>query len=242
LVRASVCGTEGRGFETHRSPKKNLVAASNEVFLFKSISFLFMNWILIFIPLISAFIGWFTNWIAIKMLFHPREPKKILGITFQGIFPKRQQQFAIKLGKLVSNELLSFSEIEQKISNPQNVEKILPVLEAHIETFLKEKLTVQIPMLSMLITEKTISMIKEIFISELKELFPLLMKQYMTTLQNELDLEKIVTEKVGKFSSDKLEEILNQIMSTEFRFVEIIGAVLGFLIGIIQVFLTMATT
>jgi uncharacterized membrane protein YheB (UPF0754 family) len=175
------------------------------------------------------------------MLFHPREPKKILGVTFQGIFPKRQKQFAIKLGKLVSNELLSFSDIEQKISNPANVEKLMPLLEAHIETFLKEKLTVQIPMLSMLITDKTIGMIKEIFINELKELFPLLMKQYMTTLQNELDLEKIVTEKVGKFSSDKLEEILNQIMSTEFRFVEIIGAVLGFIIGLVQVLLTIAT-
>lgn len=197
-----------------------------------------MNWILLLIPLISAFIGWFTNWIAIKMLFHPRLPKKILGITFQGIFPKRQKQFAIKLGKLVSNELLSFSEIEHKISNPQNIQKILPILETHIEVFLKEKLTSHIPMLGMLIGEKTIGMVKEIFLKELQELFPILMKQYMNTLQSELDLEKIVTEKVGNFSSDKLEEILNQIMSTEFRFIEIIGAVLGLLIGLIQVLIT----
>ena len=200
-----------------------------------------MNWVLFLIPLISAFIGWFTNWIAIKMLFHPREPKKILGITFHGIFPKRQQQFAMKLGKLVSNELLSFEDIEQKIANPQNVEKLMPVLEAHIDTFLKEKLTAQIPMLAMFVGEKTIAQVKGVFMTELQELFPILMKQYMTTLQTELDMEQIVTEKVGRFSSDKLEEILNQIMSTEFRFVEIIGGVLGFLIGIVQVLLTLLT-
>ena len=199
-----------------------------------------MNWILFLIPLISAFIGWFTNWIAIKMLFHPRQPKKILGVTFQGIFPKRQKQFALKLGKLVSNELLSFAEIEQKISNPDNVQKIMPILETHIDTFLREKLTLQIPMIGMLMGEKTIGMVKEVFLKELEELFPILMKQYMNTLQSELDLEKIVTEKVGNFSSDKLEEILNQIMSTEFRFIEIIGAVLGLLIGLIQVLLTIA--
>lgn len=200
-----------------------------------------MSWILITIPVISAFIGWFTNWIAIKMLFHPREPRKILGITFQGIFPKRQQQFAMKLGKLVSNELLSFSEIEEKISNPGNVEKLLPILENHIDIFLKEKLVTEIPMIGMLIGEKTISQVKGVFMKELEELFPILMKQYMTTLENELNLEKIVIEKVGKFSSDKLEDILNQIMSTEFRFVEIIGAVLGFIIGLIQVLLTVIT-
>jgi uncharacterized membrane protein YheB (UPF0754 family) len=68
-----------------------------------------------------------------------------------------------------------------------------------------------------------------------------LMKQYMMTLESELDLEKIVISKVGKFSSDKLEDILNQIMSTEFRFVEIIGAVLGFIIGLVQVLITIAT-
>jgi uncharacterized membrane protein YheB (UPF0754 family) len=43
---------------------------------------------------------------------------------------------------------------------------------------------------------------------------------------------------VSAFSSDKLEEILYQIMSKEFRFVEIIGAVIGFIIGIVQVVLT----
>ena len=200
-----------------------------------------MNWMLIVIPVISAFIGWFTNWLAIKMLFHPREPKKILGVTFQGIFPKRQQQFAMKLGKLVSNELLSFAEIEQKISDPANVEKVLPLLETHIDTFLREKLSAEIPMLGMLIGDKTILQVKGVFLKELEELFPVLMKQYMTTLKNELDLEKIVIEKVGRFSSDKLEDILNQIMSTEFRFVEIIGAVLGFLIGLMQVLITVAT-
>jgi uncharacterized membrane protein YheB (UPF0754 family) len=201
-----------------------------------------MNWWLVLIPIISAFIGWFTNWIAIKMLFHPKEPKKILGITFHGIFPKRQKQFASKLGKLVSSELLSFSEIEQKISNPVNVQKIVPILDAHIDVFLREKLTAEIPMLGMLIGDKTIGQVKGVFLRELEELFPTMMQQYMTTLKHDLDLEKIVIEKVSGFSSDKLEDILNQIMSSEFRFVEIIGAVLGFIIGVVQVLITLATT
>jgi uncharacterized membrane protein YheB (UPF0754 family) len=50
-----------------------------------------------------------------------------------------------------------------------------------------------------------------------------------------------VVEKVSGFSSDKLEEILMSIMSKEFRFVEIIGGILGFLIGLLQVALTLLT-
>lgn len=195
--------------------------------------------LLYLIPFISAFIGWFTNWIAIKMLFHPKKPIKILGITFIGIFQKRQVQFAEKLGKLVSDELLSFQDIESKITNPANIDQLMPQIDAHIDHFLRVKLADQMPVISMFIGDKTIQQMKAVFMTELKELFPGIMKSYMGNLQRDLDLEKIVIEKVKGFSTDKLEQILNDIMSKEFRFIEILGGVLGFLIGILQVILTL---
>lgn len=198
-----------------------------------------MNFWLLLIPVISAFIGWLTNWVAIKMLFHPKEPKKILGITFQGLFPKRQNVFAERLGKLVSNELISFSVIEEKVTNPANLDKMMPVLEGHIDDFLREKLKDKMPMISMFLGESTIQQFKSVFVEELKLIFPVMMKTYMETLQSELDLESIVIDKVKNFSSDKFEEILNQIMAKEFKFIEYIGAVLGFLIGLLQVALTL---
>ncbi|MGL6266528.1 MAG: DUF445 domain-containing protein [Chitinophagaceae bacterium] len=200
-----------------------------------------MNWWLISIPIISGFIGWVTNWVAIKMLFHPRNPVRVLGLTFHGIFPKRQKQFAEKLGKLVSEELLSFTEIEQKIINPANLKKMMPLVEAHVDDFLRNKLKDVFPVISMFIGDKTINELKGFFMTELEALFPVLMQRYMKNLQQELDLEKIVIEKVSGFSSDKLEEILMGIMSKEFRFVEILGGVLGFLIGLIQVGITLLT-
>ena len=200
-----------------------------------------MNSWLVLIPIISAFIGWFTNWIAIKMLFHPKEPKKILGITFHGIFPKRQQQFAEKLGKLVSSELLSFKEIEQKITSPENVNRLMPFVESKVDEFLRIKLSDAFPVISMFIGESTILQLKGIFMDELKVIFPQVISNHMKHLESQLDLEKIVAEKVAGFSSDKLESILNQIMSKEFRFVEIIGGVLGFIIGLLQVLITTIT-
>lgn len=200
-----------------------------------------MNYWLLLIPVISAFIGWVTNLVAIKMLFHPRNPVNVLGIRIQGIFPKRQEQFAEKLGKLVAEELLSFSDIEEKISNPDNLKKVMPYVETHIEHFLRVKLGDSMPMVSMFIGNKTIDKLKGIFMEELEILFPKLMKDYAGSLKQQLDLEQIVTDKVKAFSSDKLEDILYQVMAKEFRFVEIIGAVLGFIIGVLQVFITLLT-
>ena len=172
------------------------------------------------------------------MLFHPRKPIKFAGFTIQGIFPKNQSQFAQKLGKLVSGEFLSFEDIEQKISKPENLQKIMPLIETQIDRFLKERLPEQMPMISMFIGEKTIGKLKTTFLQEIETLLPPVMKAYAGQLKTELDLEAIITEKVATFSSDKLEEVLYQIMAKEFRFVEWVGAVIGLMIGMIQVLIS----
>lgn len=184
--------------------------------------------------ILSTFTGWVTTWIAIKMLFHPRKPVKILGISIQGIFPKNQRVIAEKLGQVVGKELLSFDEIEAKITSPDNLQKLRPDIEAHIDNFLRNKLNEVFPM-AQLMGEKTILQLKEAFLTELESLFPVLMKSYMNKLEQDLDLEKIVTEKVAGFSTGKLEDILNQITKKEFKFLEVIGGVFGFLIGLAQV-------
>jgi uncharacterized membrane protein YheB (UPF0754 family) len=194
---------------------------------------------LFLLPLISAFIGWFTNWIAIKMLFHPKEPKRILGIRFHGIFPKGQKQFAEKLGVLVASELLHFDEIAHQIKDPAQLKSLNPLIEEHIDHFLAHKLKEKMPVISMFVGTDTLQKIKEGFLEEVDSMLPSLMQQYADKLATKIDVQKIVTQKVAQFSSDKLEEILVAIMKKEFRFVEIIGAVLGFMIGIIQVLLTL---
>lgn len=193
---------------------------------------------LISLPFISAFIHWVTIWMALKMLFHPRLPKKIFGMTFHGVFPKKQQQIAENLGRIVGQELLSFHDIESKITNPGNISSIYPLVEAHIDEFLNVKLKVSMPMIAMFIGDKTVAQLKVVFMDEIKVMLPDLLKNYVTNLKNDLDLEQIVYQKVASFSSDRLEDMLNKILTKEFRFVEVIGALLGFLIGLFQIALT----
>lgn len=192
------------------------------------------------IPFVSALAGWLITRLALRLLFHPQKPVKILGFTVQGIFPRKRNNYALKLGKLASDNFFSFTEIEKKIGDPANIEKILPILEIHIDTFLREKLPAQIPMLGMLIGDKTIAQVKAVFMKELEEIFPTLINEYMGSLHNELNFEKIVMEKASAFSNEKLEDIFKKTLSAELTSVEIFGAVLGFIIGLIQVCITAA--
>ena len=118
----------------------------------------------------------------------------------------------------------------------------MPHVETHIDSFIRNKLSDTFPLISMFIGDKTINQLKDGFMKELRQIFPELMQKYMSNLKKDLDLEQIVIQKVQGFSSDKLEAVLNDIMKKEFFFVEIIGGVLGFVIGVLQVLLTFLTT
>ena len=141
---------------------------------------------IILLPLIAAFIGWFTNWIAIKMLFHPKQPKRILGITFQGIFPKRQAQFAEKLGQIVANDLVNIKEIVSGLNNEDAVYEIKPMIEVHIDHFLNEKLPQKMPIISMFISKQLIAEMKSTLMDEIIEMYPQIADQMMSSLEKKI--------------------------------------------------------
>jgi len=188
-----------------------------------------MIWTFVLVPFIGALIGWFTNFIAVKMLFHPREPKKILFTTVQGIFPKRQQAIAERLGNIVAEELLSFDDIKSRINNPENIKEIEVLIDKKLEDYLKNDFPREYPMLALLMGPS-------------QRANPEAINKYLDKLENSLDIKQIVQEKVAAFSPAKLEDMLNQVLAKEFGFIERVGAFLGFMIGLIQVLIIYFTT
>ncbi len=190
------------------------------------------------IPLIAALIGWFTNWIAIKMLFHPKNRVKIGFLEVHGVFPKRQKIFAEKLGKIVAQELLSSQDLKEKINHANINGEIKAFIDKHIQSFLNTKLKEAYPQVVMFIYNYIIRQFKDVTLKEIETLLPVILDMYKQNMEKALDvvnIEAIIAAKVAGFSSDKLEDVLTSIMKREFRFIEIIGGVLGFIIGLIQV-------
>ena len=188
------------------------------------------------LPLLAAGIGWFANWLALKLLFHPKAPKRMAGITFQGIFPKRQRQFALKLGQ-TANELLNFDDISRQLNDPAKLALLKPSIEEHINTFLNVKLKEKLPVVSMFVGQGTLEKIKEGLLEEIDVMLPEVITKFTANLSADINIERIVTEKVAAFSSDQLEHILANVMHRELFFIKLFGAVTGFLIGCILVLL-----
>ncbi len=185
-------------------------------------------------PFVGAFLGWFTNYIAVKMLFHPKEPKTFLGITFQGIFPKRQKTIALKIGKVVADELLSIDDIKEKVVTPQSMDKIYEQVEIKMDDFLEGRMQQKFPLVSMFATQKLKMQIRGEMLKEVKVQLPDMMDKYIQHFEENLDIEEMITEKFSQLSTERLEEVMNEILNKEFKFIELLGGVIGFIVGLTQ--------
>jgi len=81
----------------------------------------------ILIPIVGFLIGYFTNWLAIKMLFHPK--RKILGI--QGILPKRKKILAKKIAEVSPKIMPDYFQKLEKI--PFIGEKVIGLFKNAVE-------------------------------------------------------------------------------------------------------------
>ena len=79
-------------------------------------------------PIIGSIIGYCTNYIAVKMLFYPRNEVKVCGykIPFTpGAIPKGKPRLAKTVGNVVANTLLTEEDIKQRILSPETEEAVI---------------------------------------------------------------------------------------------------------------------
>src|SRR6266540_872423 len=174
-----------------------------------------MAWWLFLIPLFSAFSSWIVIRLFFTILFHPYQPKSFLGIKIHGILPAKQSAIAVKTGKLVAEQFFSIHLIEEKITDPANLQKIMPAIEEHIDDFLRNKLKKQMPFIGVFIGNKTIDSLKKVFINELEILFPKIMSDYAANLANDLNIQTLVSQKIEAISINAIERALRQNFSKE---------------------------
>jgi len=184
-----------------------------------------MNYTLLFVPLVTAAACWLMIKIAIRYFLHT-------------IFKKKNELTAIAAHAL-NTEIIKSDLINKKLTSAETLEKAMPAIEAHIDHFLHKKLKEAIPVISMFIGEKITAQLKELFMEELKELFPSVMSQFIGNLSQSGSLEKEIALKLQSVSRAETEAFFYQQFRGMLRKAEFGFATGGLLAGFIQLLLTL---
>ena len=199
-----------------------------------------MKYILDFAVLvgIGAFIGWITNMIAIKLLFRPYRAVNILGFKIQGVIPKRKKALAESIAKMIDEELISIKDITRTINSMELEGEIEKIVNKIVEGKLKTEIISKFPMAAMFLNDSIIAKIKTYLVEVLNENRAELVEVIALKLEDTIDFKAVVRSKIEEFSLIKLERIIISIAETELKHIELLGGVLGAVIGIVQFIVT----
>ncbi len=183
---------------------------------------------------IGAMIGWITNYIAIKMLFRPYKEMNFLFFKIQGLIPKRRSEIAVSIADTVQKELISLKDITSSLNADELEEKMGTVIDKILEEKLESEITKKFPMLAMFLSDEIINKIKSMIKTSILENKETIIDMFTNYLEEKVDFKKIIIENVEAFSLEKLEEITYSLAKKELKHIEVIGAILGGIIGIFQ--------
>ncbi|MCQ8211761.1 DUF445 family protein [Cetobacterium somerae] len=187
---------------------------------------------------IGSMIGWITNYIAIKMLFRPYKEINLGIFKIQGLIPKRRHEIGITLADTIQKELISIDDIMKKLENANLDIQMEKIIDSILEKKLASEITAKFPMIAMFLNESALNKIKEAIKGSIMENKDQIISMLFETLEKNVDFKEIIVEKVDAFSLEELERITFSLAKKELKHIEIIGAILGGLIGVAQFIIT----
>ena len=189
--------------------------------------------------LISGAIGWITNWVAIKMLFRPHKEINFGLFKIQGLIPKRRAEIGSGIANIIQNELISVKDVISNIDREEFSKRLNALIDEVLDKNLKKKVKEKFPFLQMFFTDKIAkdigNTIKDIIMGNQEKIFEI----FSNYAEENIDFEIIISDKISNFSLDKLEEIITLLAKKELKHIEVIGAILGMLIGAVQYLITL---
>ena len=189
--------------------------------------------------LISGAIGWITNWVAIKMLFRPHKEINFGLFKIQGLIPKRRTEIGSGIANIIQNELISVKDVISNIDREEFSKRLNALIDEVLDKNLKKKVKEKFPFLQMFFTDKIAkdvgNTIKDIIMGNQEKIFEI----FSNYAEENIDFEVIISGKISNFSLDKLEEIITFLAKKELKHIEVIGAILGMLIGAVQYLITL---
>lgn len=190
---------------------------------------------LLIIPFTYGFVGWVTNWLALKMTFYPL---RFVGIPpylgWQGIIPRKAHKMASKSVDVITERLLNIQEVFAKV-DPKRAEKVfLPAMESSIRYTMKEFSDSIDPKL----WEMMPDLVKEEIYHKVKRESGHTIRKVIRKLQKDInslfDVKALVLKKLSGENVGLVVEIFQKVGGPEFLFIERSGFYFGFLLGLIQ--------
>ncbi|WP_410655818.1 DUF445 domain-containing protein [Amycolatopsis sp. lyj-112] len=223
-------------------PEMRFIARSGIVFGFSLGCVQLLVWALtkspIVLPLFGVGIGWFTDWIALKMIFLPREPKRFFGFyTWQGVFQKRKDQVSADYGDMIAREIITIPNLLEAVLSGPKSDKLFTMITREVQRTIDAQASVVKPFVAMAVGSRRFQEMKQTAAAKAATRIPETIRHAEGYAINALDVRNTIVDRMRRLNPLEFEQLLRPAFQQDEWKLIAVGAVIGGLVGELQVLL-----
>lgn len=190
-------------------------------------------WVL---PLFGLLVGWATNWIALNIIFRPLRPIKIGPFVLQGLFLRRQPEVAASFCHIVTHEILTVGNMARFILEGPHGDRTRNMIKKHIKPVVDETTGIVRPLTQLALGPKGFATIKNRVGEMAVDISADAFDDSIFERNRAEAVEKIMRERMETLPAPEFQDLLRPCFQEDETKLIIIGAVLGCLAGLAQLF------
>lgn len=187
------------------------------------------------VPIVGVIVGYYTNWLALKMIFRPLREKKIMGLVrYQGLFLKRQREVSKEYADIVANKILSPHQVLENFIYGRAAEAFFGVIQSNVIRALAKVEGLAQPVLSFAVGSEKYESLKALIVRRINEAVPKYATKVEGYLGTAMDLENTLYERLRNLPPEDFEELLRTAFQEDEWILILVGSALGFAVGLMQ--------
>jgi uncharacterized membrane protein YheB (UPF0754 family) len=195
-------------------------------------------WVLFHEPLIMpAFglvVGWFTDWLALKMIFNPKEPVRVLGVEWQGLFLKRRREVAADYGALIADEIITPRKVIEAILRGPMSDRVFAMVRRQVQASLDRNTGLARPLVVFSIGSSRYQDMKRSITKKIMDRLPETMSYVEDYARDTMDIRNLLVRKMQGLDELQFEALIRPAFEQDEWILITVGALLGFTMGEVQ--------
>lgn len=189
-------------------------------------------------PIFGGLTGWFTDWLALKMIFNPKKPTRYLGVfEWQGLFLKRRKEVAADYGELIAREIITPKNVMEAVLRGPLSDRLFALVAAQVRTVIDKQSGPARPLVMLAVGSGRYQAIKNSIADKVIARLPETMTHIESYAEDAMDIRNTLVTKMQEMSEDEFEELIRPAFEQDEWILITVGAVLGFGVGELQVIL-----
>ena len=191
------------------------------------------SWVL---PVGGALVGYLTNVLALKMIFEPKQPRKIGPFLIHGLFFRRQDEIAVEQGMLIAEEIFNPEKVIEAVLKGPSSDKLFKLIHKQMQEAMDQYSGYAKPLVVMAVGTDRYIAVKERAVEQTIDALEESMKHLHAYVEEAMDVENTIIEKVKQLSPEQFERMIRPIFEEDEWMMTLGGGVLGLAVGLFQFF------